>query len=919
MNCASEGVMRITVCLASAILFLAGESPAQSYPGNFISFRVEGKSVTVTADSASVRFTFYKGDILRVDFLPGSASHPDTSFVVVRDTSENVTPGLSETFSVLRIASSAIGIDCQKNPLRLSYSIAGGNTVLSEPSGGGLVFAGVSRTAYFAASPDEHFYGTGERGTSLDRRGQAFDSYNTQTGGYGGPVSTMNVNIPFVVSTGGYAVYFDNTYPGHFDFAASDPANWSYRASGGELTYYLFTAASMKDRLVAYTWLTGRQPMPPRWALGYLQSKFGYRSEAEARSVVQTLRQKGIPADAIILDLYWYQNMGDFSWNLSLWNPGLMIGDFLKTGVKTILITEPYFVSYSPNYAVGDAQGVFGMNSLNQTYALGNWWSCGGCNAALLDMTNPAGRAWLWSLYRPLFGGGIAGVWTDLGEPERHPDDMVHSLGTTARVHNIYDLLWAETVYRGLASLDPGRRVFNLTRSGFAGIQRYGAFTWSGDVLSSFPALAVQVPMMLGMGMSGLAYHHSDTGGFDGTPSPELYIRWMQFSALSPVARAHGNNRATEPWGYGLQAEGIAKDFISLRYRLLPYLYTMAQENCSSGVPIARPLILEYPGDANLADEGSAYMLGDNLLVAPVTVQGASTRTVYLPPGYWYDFWTDKGYPGGQSYPFTVTLDRIPLFVSAGSILPMAPVMNYSDERPLDTLGLHLYPPLDSWKPFTLYEDDGSSNEYTLGRFATTAFSCSGTVGGGTATFRLILGTAQGSYAGKPPRRVYLTDVHCMPTPPAGVRLNGRSLNPSASYAELRASGDGYWFDPLTANLFVQAGTSADSPSVVEWSTPLSALPPRGGALPASYVLEQNFPNPFNPSTTIRYGLPQRSHVRLALFNTLGQQVRTLFTGDQEAGYHEVRFDGTGMVSGVYFYRIQAGSYLRTKRLLILR
>ena len=912
-------MMRIAACLAVASLFLAEEGSAQTYSGKFISSRTEGKSVTVTADSASVRFTFYKPDILRVDYLPGTSSSPDTSFVVVQDTTENVAFSLTDTPASLRITSSAIGIVCRKNPLQLIFSNAAGSTVLSEPSGGGLAFSGASRTAYFATSPDEHFYGTGERGTSLDRRGQAFDSYNTQTGGYGGPVSTMNVNIPFVISSGGYAVYFDNTYPGRFDFAASDPARWYYSASGGALTWYLFTAPSMKERLAAYTWLTGRQPMPHRWSLGYLQSKFGYRSESEARSVVQTLRQKGIPADAIVLDLYWYQNMGDFTWNTSQWNPGPMIGDFLKTGIKTILITEPYFVSSSPSYTAGDGKGVFGRNALNQTYVLGNWWSCGGCNAALLDMTNPAGRDWLWGLYRPLFGQGIAGVWTDLGEPERHPDDMIHSFGTTARVHNIYNLLWAETVYRGLASLDPARRVFNLTRSGFAGIQRYGVFTWSGDVLSSFPALAVQVPMMLGMGMSGLGYHHSDTGGFYGTPSPELYIRWMQFSALSPVMRAHGNNKPTEPWGYGSQAEEIATNFIRLRYRLLPYLYTMARENSSSGVPVARPLILENQGDPNLADEASAYMLGDNLLVAPVTDQGLSTRTVYLPPGDWYDYWTDAAYRGGRTYAFSVTLDRIPLFVSAGTILPMAPVMNFSDERPLDTLELHLYPPSDSWKSFTLYEDDGSSNEYTLGRFATTLFTCSGTLNGMAASFRLVLGPAQGSYAGKPPRRVYVADIHGVASAPTGIRLNGRNLGPAASYAALRASGDGYWFDFSTSNLYVQANTTADSSSAIEWSVPVAAIAARGGALPVSFALEQNFPNPFNPSTTIRYALPRRSHVILEVFTTLGQSVTTLFTGEQEAGYHEVRFDGNSLVSGVYFYRIRAGDFVRTMKLLHLR
>ncbi|HEY4643748.1 MAG TPA: TIM-barrel domain-containing protein, partial [Bacteroidota bacterium] len=502
----------LRIWLVAVIVFSSAE--AQVYLGNYTGHAIAGKAITVNAGSAAVRFTFYRPDVLRVDFLPDPTAVPDSSLVVVQDTTEIADYSVTERETALEISSTAITVACFKNPLRISYRNSAGRLLLQEPASGGLAADGEKRIATFSLDPRDHFYGTGERGTSLDKRGQAFDSYNTQTFGYTSPLPTMNANVPFLASTNGYALYFENTFPGRFDLGAADNSKFSYRASGGELSYYLIAGSSVPDQLRAYTWLTGRQPLPPRWAFGYIQSKFGYRDENEARAMVQTMRQKEIPCDAIVIDIYWFDHMGDLSWNLSAWpNPFQMIQDFLGLGVKTIVITEPYLVQYSVNFTPASAFGFLANDDQGQPYLIHNWWACN-CDAGLLDLTDPAVQNWWWSKHPSFFGNQLAGIWTDLGEPENHPSGMQHLLGSAAKVHNVYNLLWAKTIFEGFASFRPNQRLFNLTRSGYAGIQRYGAILWSGDVGTTFGGLAVQLPMLLNMGISGLAYHNSDIGGF---------------------------------------------------------------------------------------------------------------------------------------------------------------------------------------------------------------------------------------------------------------------------------------------------------------------------------------------------------------------------------------------------------------------
>ena len=889
----------------------------QTYLGNFTSYSIEGKSIKISSGQSSLKFTFYESDILRVDFYPSTSTIIDSSFVVIQDSSTAINFIVSENDSSLIILSPALKVVCQKNPLRISYYNLSGKLLLKEPKSGGIAFNQGSRSLNFVLNPGDHFYGTGERGTSLDKRGQSFESFNTAIGGYIAALPTMNINIPFLATAQGYALFFDNTFPGNYDLGKSDPSKFTYTAGGGELTYYLIVAPTIREQLDKYTWLTGRQPLPPRWAFGFIQSKYGYRNESEAKEMIQTMKQEEIPCDAIILDLYWFNYMGDVSWDLISWpSPFQMMNDFLKEGIKTIAISEPYIIQSSSNYSYADANGYFAKGQNGNTYILSNWWSCG-CNSALLDLTNPAVQNWWWNKYQAFMGTSMAGLWTDLCEPERDDASMQFYLGSRDKVHNIYDLLWAKTLFNGFNQFRPDSRIFNLTRSGYAGIQRYGVIPWSGDVGKDFGGLAVQLPMLLNMGMSGLAYHNSDIGGFCcGTcTTPELYSRWMEYGTFCPVTRAHGVGQPTEPWGYGAEAEAISKKYIQLRYKLLPYIYTMAYENYMTGLPLARPLFFDYPDDNNLTNLSSSYMWGDDLLVSPVVQAGQTTKTIYLPKDKWIDYWSDQIYEGGQNITIPTPLDKLPLFVKEGSIIPMQPLMEYSDEFPLDTLYLDIFPSMEKQASYTLYEDDGKTLQYQNGSFALTTFTAGITAVQDKLNINISISPSVGNYIGKPGKRNYISKIHEVLVKPTQVVVNGSVIQEKQSYSDLKNSAYGYYFDPSLKLLYIQIFTNADSSYNISVNDVLLSIGPGNNFIPSDFNLGQNYPNPFNPTSTIEYQLAAAGKVSLLVYDILGREVKTLVNQYENAGSYKIKFDGRDLPSGIYIYTLRV-SYQQDKSML---
>jgi len=893
--------------------------------GNYTSLQQTTNSLTVHTTTGSVQLIPYADDIVRVDFLPTDTTVSDSSFVIIQDSSASVGFQVQDADSSLSLVMNALRVQIQKYPVRLAFQNSGGEVVLRESESGGMESIGNQRMARFQLSPAERLYGSGERGNGLNLRGRRINLYNTQNYGYSTPPAQMNINVPYLGSSNGYAIYFDNTYPSEFDIGESNPSQLVYRTDGGELTFYVFAASAITDQLQRYTWLTGRQALPPKWALGYLQSKFGYRNEQEAREMITTMRAKNFPGDAIIIDFYWSAHMGDLTWDPANWSdPAGMIADFAEEGIHTIILTDPYFVENSSYYGelTNQHPEYLGRDGTGAPYTLPNWWSCG-CDAVLFDITNPGAQSWLWEKYATLFDLGLAGLWTDLGEPERHPSDMHHSLGSAEKVHNIYNLLWAQTIFQNYSNYAPNSRAFNLTRSGFAGIQRYGVFTWSGDVSKSYDGLASQVPFMLNMGLSGLAYHSSDIGGFCcGNTTPELYIRWLELGVFSPFVRPHGADfQSTEPWTFGTIAESYARNLLTLRNQLIPYIYTTARENYLTGIPIVRPLFFVDQDDPSLMNNTESYMFGESFLVSPVLREGVREKTLYLPQGRWIEFWSDDIYTGGQSVTVDAPLPQIPLFVKSGSIIPMQPPMEFVDAAPADTILVHIYPDPQNSGAYSLYEDDGLTTGYQDGEYATTGMRYALQAGDNYPELEINFDATAGSFSGMPHTRTYRSITHLIAQPPDTVLWNRGVLMPTQDLAELTRSDGGYYYNGTTQVLYIQTRDSVSHHQQftvrgAELTTSLET----GTSLAQQFSLSQNYPNPFNPVTRIGFELNSKGLTTLKVYNLRGQVVATLVNKVLEPGRYSYNFRAAeDLASGIYIYRLQTNEKVLTRKMLFVK
>lgn len=466
-----------------------------------------------------------------------------------------------------------------------------------------------------------------------------------------------------------------------------------------------------------YTLLTGRQPMPPRWALGNFSSRFGYHSREEVENTIERFREEEIPVDAVIIDLFWFGHeimgtMGNLEFVTdSFPKPEEMISDLAEDGVKTILVTEPFILTTSNRWEEAVEEAALAKDSLGNPYTFDFYFG----NTGLVDIFDPQAKEWFWNIYSELTDMGVGGWWGDLGEPEVHPEDLIHATGTANEVHNIYGHYWAKMIYEGYAEDFPDQRPFILMRAGAAGSQRFGLIPWSGDVNRSWGGLKPQPEISLQMGLQGLAYMHSDLGGFAGDNlNDELYVRWMQYGVFQPIYRPHAQEAVpSEPVFREPRTKELSKQAIELRYKLLPYNYTLAFRNSTEGLPLMRPLFFEEPDNFRLYSVAGTYLWGDDFLISPVLQENVSSQEVYFPKGSnWFDFYSGEKYLGGSTAEIQLKEEYIPTFVRGGAIIPMSKPLQTTQNFSAEDVEVHYFLDMETDSSRgTLYHDDGITPE----------------------------------------------------------------------------------------------------------------------------------------------------------------------------------------------------------------
>lgn len=743
---------------------------------------------TPSPDSRQVTVSAVSDNIIRVAVTPRGGVVPPSSTLLLPETSGSAKVTSLPGTDVMTTPTGVV-VTVDKTDGAVTISAPGGIVVADSGLRGN---AGGKQSMTITTSGKESFYGAGERGYRLNLANDTLVMFNRQNYGYtaGDPrIKQMNITMPILISSKGYAIIFD-------DFAAStlttsNPLTYTTEAAH-PVAYYFVNGITGNDRkarlddLVAQiSSLTGRQGLPPLWSLGYITSKYGYRTQAETTGVIDTLKRAGYPVDGIVLDLYWYgkeQDMGRLEWEPSQWpDPVKMLSGLKKKGVNLVAISQPYVLRNGraiDNYNELAPKGAFVRDAKGNPGEVKIWVGEGG----MFDVSNPLTRQWLSKRYNELTDMGVTGWWGDLGEPEVHPDSLVHYNGLPARqYHNLYGNDWSQIIYDLFKEKYPDRRLMTLMRGGTVGLQRYSVFPWSTDVSRSWGGLQPQVTIMINSGLSGLGYMSHDVGGFAIDPAnpvdPELYVRWLQLGTFSPILRTHAQQVA-EPYKYP-DYQDIILPLVKERYAWLPYNYTLAFENASSGQPLVRPLNYYNSADTSLDSISDEYLWGRDVLIAPVTTQGTFARPVTFPGGTWLDLADpSKAYHGGDVITYPAPLAVLPMFVRAGSFIPRAdyPMGNVGDYR-TDRYTVSYYP-VDGTSDGYIFEDD-MTTPTTLadGRYSLIKFN--GSAGAEEITVSLTAENGKPDYANPEPDKTITFNIHNIAKAPAEVTFDGRKVKSS--------------------------------------------------------------------------------------------------------------------------------------------
>ncbi len=730
--------------------------------------RATQNGIEIRSGAATMMITALRDDVVRVRISPTAQLPEDASWAVLdqsRKSQVAVKPLSSE--NEVGFSTSKLRVVVKRSPLQLIISDLEGHILSEDLPGRPVEFHGNSFRVFKSSPADEHYYGLGDKPGPLDRRNEAFTNWNTDSFGWQESTDPIYKSIPYFITFNkgiSAGVFLDNTWRTSFEFNKEYRDGYSFGSEAGPLDYYVFLGPDPKHVVETWAWLTGTTPLPPLWSLGFQQSRYSYYPEAEVRRIASRLRSERIPVDVIYLDIDYQLKNRPFTVDPERFpHFDQMIADLKAEHIRTVLITDLHIADlpnadYKP-YDEGTAGNHFVKNPDGSTY-VGIVWPG---KSVFPDFTEKTAREWWGTLYKDFVSRGVAGFWNDMNEPaifevasKTMPDDIQHRINepgfaprtaTHLEIHNVFGMENSRGTFEGLKKIAPATRPFVLTRASYAGGQRYAA-TWSGDNSSTWNHLRQTTPQLENLGLSGFAMSGADVGGFARSPQPALLTRWLQVAAFHPIDRDHTANDTNpqEPWENGTEHDvNLRRSAIEERYKLLPYFYTVADEMSRTGLPMMRPLFLEFPkgaidGQPLDGTDSNSFMLGADLLIADSPYQDTPDNyAVALPPVGWYDYWTGahvEGSAGRKAIDNTKvrqpevtihpSIDTLPVFVRAGSIIPEQPLVQSTSEKPEGPLSLRVYPPVKAGEECSgsLYLDDGVSTAYQNGELLRMHFEC---------------------------------------------------------------------------------------------------------------------------------------------------------------------------------------------------
>lgn len=716
------------------------------YPNSIIDFyRDTDKLYFTTLNGVILEVTILRDSVFRFRYATENIFEPDFSYAI----SEDATLGynrleIEETETEYLIHTARLKLLVDKQTLRTQISDLSGIIINEDELGfhweENYEYGGNTVKMSKITQNTESFYGLGDKATHSNLKGKHITNWVTDQYAYGKDQDPLYKAIPFFVglhNEQAYGIFFDNTFKSHFDFAHERRNVTSFSADGGEMNYYFFYGPSMEQVVKTYTNFTGTPELPPMWAMGYHQSKWSYFPESNVRELAAKFRKLRIPCDALYLDIDYMDGFRCFTWNKDHFpDPKKMIADFEEDGFKTVVIIDPG-IKIDNDYSVYTEaiENDYFCKRADGAYMKGKVWP-GECNFP--DFTNPEVREWWGGLFKEMFTDiGVHAVWNDMNEPavmevptKTAPLDTRHNFDghpcSHRKAHNVYGMQMVRATYNGIKKHVYPKRPFVITRAAYAGTQRYSS-TWTGDNVATWEHLWIANVQVQRMSMSGYSFVGSDIGGFAEHPSGELFARWVQLGVFHPFFRVHssGDHGDQEPWSFDDEVTDIVRQFIELRYQLLPYLYTMFYRYSKEGVPMIKPLVYFDQKDHQTHFRTDEFIFGEQILVCPVQEPNAQGRRMYIPRGIWYDYWTDEIVPGGMEKWVLADLDKIPLFIKEGAIIPKYPVQQYVGELEVEELVLEVYYK-NGVENSTVYEDAQDGYDYKKGRFSLRNFSFRG-------------------------------------------------------------------------------------------------------------------------------------------------------------------------------------------------